>query len=168
MGYDHPDAVLLTEQVQQEYVQRYGGPDATPMEAADFAAPQGEFLIGYLEGAPVATGGWRARDASPEGFADGDAELKRMYVVPAARGRGFARRILGELETGAAAAGRLRMVLETGDRQPEAIALYTSCGYLPIPKFGVYRCEPLSVCLGRPLPGHGGPPAPLQERSAAR
>lgn len=166
--YDHPDAVVLTEQVQQEYVRRYGGPDATPMAAADFDPPAGRFLVGYLGGEPVATGGWRAHDASPEGFEDGDAELKRMYVVPGARGQGFARRVLAELEADAAAAGRLRMVLETGYLQPEAIALYTSCGYLPITKFGVYRCEPGSVCLGRPLPGQNGSPSPLQVRSTAR
>jgi GNAT superfamily N-acetyltransferase len=71
--------------------------------------------------------------------------------VPQARGRGLARRILAELEATAAAAGRVRMVLETGTLQPEAIALYSSCGYTPIPKFGLYREDPLSVCLGKPL-----------------
>ena len=166
--YDHPDAVLLTGQVQQEYVRRYGGPDETPVDPDEFAPPRGLFLVGYLDGEPVATGGWRAQDASPEGFADGDAELKRMYVVPAARGRGLARRVLAALEESAAAAGRLRMVLETGLKQPEAIALYTSSGYVSIPKFGVYRCEPDSVCFGRPLDAGAGSPGPLQVGSAAR
>ncbi len=149
--YDHPDAVLLTEQVQQEYVRRYGGPDETAMDADHFDGGQGEFMVGYLDGVPVATGGWRGQDASPEGFEDGDAEVKRMYVVPEARGRGFARRMLAALEAGAAAAGRRRMVLETGQEQPEAIALYASCGYTPVPKFGHYRDSPLSVCLGKAL-----------------
>ncbi|MEU6344131.1 GNAT family N-acetyltransferase [Streptomyces sp. NPDC046977] len=153
--YDHPDAVLLTAQVQQEYVERYGGPDDTPLDVAHFDAPCGCFLLGYLDGAPVATGGWRAQDASPEGFEDGDAELKRMYVVPQARGRGLARRMLAELERDAAAAGRTRMVLETGTMQPEAIALYTSCGYTPVVKFGHYKDSPLSVCLGKSLLGVG-------------
>lgn len=150
--YDHPDAVLLTEQVQREYVERYGGPDETVMDADHFDGPQGEFMVGYLDGVPVATGGWRGQDASPEGFEDGDAELKRMYVVPQARGRGFARRMLAALEAGAAAAGRTRMVLETGRKQPEAIALYGSCGYTPVDKFGYYRDSPTSVCLGKALP----------------
>ena len=79
--YDHPDAVKLTEQVQREYVERYGGPDATVMDADHFDGPQGEFMVGYVDGVPVATGGWRGQDALPEGFEDGDAELKRMYVV---------------------------------------------------------------------------------------
>jgi GNAT superfamily N-acetyltransferase len=149
--YDHPDAVTLTDQVQQEYVERYGDPDVTPMDAEQFAPPRGMFLVGYLDDEPVATGGWRAREASREGLDDGDAELKRMFVVRHARGRGLARRMLARLEEAAAAAGRTRMVLETGDRQPEAIALYVSCGYGPIPKFGVYRAEESNVCLGKML-----------------
>lgn len=150
--YDHADAMKLTEQVQQEYVERYGDPDATLMDPADFDRPRGAFFVGYLGGDPVATGGWRAQDASPEGFSDGDAEIKRMYVVAPARGRGFARRILAGLEEDAAAAGRSRMVLETGVLQPEAIALYLSCGYDHITKFGHYRDYPDSVCLGKTLP----------------
>lgn len=150
--YSHPDAIKLTEQVQQEYVERYGDPDATLMDPADFDRPRGVFLVGYLDGHPVATGGWRAQDASPDGFNDGDAELKRMFVVSRARGRGFARRILADLEVDAAAAGRARMVLETGALQPEAIALYSSCGYTPVTKFGHYRHYPDSVCLGKALP----------------
>ncbi|MEU6174107.1 GNAT family N-acetyltransferase [Streptantibioticus parmotrematis] len=149
--YDHPDAVLLTARVQQEYVERYGDPDATPVDPGDFEPPRGLFLVAYLDGVPVATGGWRAQDASPEGHEDGDAELKRMYVVPEARGRGLARQVLAALEDSAAAAGRSRMVLETGTRQPEAIALYVSCGYAPITKFGLYRDDPLSRCFGTDL-----------------
>jgi len=145
--------VKLTAQVQQEYIERYGDGDATPVDPAHFVPPQGLFLVGYLDGDPVVTGAWRAQDASPEGFRDGDAELKRMFVVPQVRGRGLARRVLAELEANAAGAGRTRMVLETGTLQPEAIALYTSCGYTPVPKFGLYREDPLSVCLGKPLAG---------------
>jgi ribosomal protein S18 acetylase RimI-like enzyme len=63
----------------------------------------------------------------------------------------LARRILAGLEKDAAAEGRTRMVLETGMAQPEAIALYTSCGYAPIAKFGYYRDYPDSVCLGKSL-----------------
>jgi GNAT superfamily N-acetyltransferase len=162
--YDHPDAVALTEQVQQEYVLRYGEPDLTPMDPAQFDPPNGLFLVCYLDGEPVATGGWRAQDAADDGHEDGDAELKRMYVVPQARGRGLARRVLAELEVSAAAAGRRRMVLETGELQPEAISLYRSCGYAPVAGFGVYRCAPLAVHLGRSLAAVGA----LPERSEAR
>jgi ribosomal protein S18 acetylase RimI-like enzyme len=141
--YDHPDVARLVRGVQAEYVQRYGGEDATPVDPGEFTPPRGAFVVGYLAGEPVACGGWRPRD--------GDAEIKRMFVPAADRGRGYARAVLAELERTAAAAGRRRTVLETGTRQPEAIALYTSAGYAPTRTFGVYRDEPGCRCFAKPL-----------------
>ncbi|MFI1565479.1 GNAT family N-acetyltransferase [Streptomyces sp. NPDC020490] len=151
--FDHPDAVKLNDQVQAEYHVRYGdGGDATELAPEDFEPPNGVYLIAYDAGdSPVATGGWRARDTNGEGNRDGDAELKRMYVIDGMRGRGLARRILAALEEDARAAGRLRMVLETGTKQPEAVALYTSSGYEPCEKFGYYRFHPESLCYAKPL-----------------
>lgn len=151
---DHPDAVTLGEQVQAYYRQVYGDGDATPVAPAEFAAPRGCFLIGYDgHGTPVATGAWRAVDADPADPArrDGDAELKRMYVVPGARGHGHARTVLAELERTAREAGRRRAVLETGTQQPEAIALYRSSGYHAIGRFGPYRDDHRSRCFAKPL-----------------
>jgi GNAT superfamily N-acetyltransferase len=74
-----------------------------------------------------------------------------MYVIEQARGRGLARRILAALEEDARAAGRIRMVLETGDKQPEAIALYVSSGYAPCEKFGYYRHYESSRCFAKAL-----------------
>jgi GNAT superfamily N-acetyltransferase len=74
-----------------------------------------------------------------------------MYVVPHARGTGVARRMLAHLESTAAAAGFDALVLETGLRQPEAMALYESSGYVPVPGFGYHRDMPLSRCYGKPL-----------------
>ncbi|MFI9720571.1 GNAT family N-acetyltransferase [Streptomyces sp. NPDC052396] len=140
VGYDHPDAKSLDGQAQQEYLARYGAVDLAAMDPAEFSPPRGLYLIAYAgDGAPVATGGWRAQDRADEGYTDGDAEIKRMFTVEAARGRGLARRILAMLEDSARAAGRLRMVLETGLEQPEAVALYASAGYRPTPGFGLYR-----------------------------
>ncbi|MBB4682124.1 GNAT family N-acetyltransferase [Crossiella cryophila] len=149
LAYDHPDAKALIAEVQQEYVVRYGDEDITPVTPAEFAPPRGLFLVGYLDGVPMICGGWRAHDSDEPGFADGDAELKRMFVVQAARGRGLARVLLAELERTALAAGRRRMVLETGTEQPEAIALYSSSGYAPIAKFGVYAGYDNSRCFGK-------------------
>ncbi|WP_228920333.1 GNAT family N-acetyltransferase [Streptomyces sp. DH20] len=151
--YDHPDAVKLDAAVQAEYDIRYGdGGDATPMDPADFRPSNGIYLIAYDElGVPVASGGWRVQDANGEGNQDGDAELKRMYVVEEMRGRGLARRILAALEDDARAAGRVRMVLETGTKQPEAIALYASSGYEPCEKFGYYRFHEESLCYAKKL-----------------
>ena len=151
VGYGDPDAVKMVGEVQQEYVHRYGGEDETPVDAADFAPPRGFFVVGYAEGVAVACGGWRAHDSSDGDFVDGDAEVKRMYVQPSARGRGFARAILAELERTALSRGRRRIVLETGLMQPEAIALYQSSGYTPVPSFGIYRCSPNSRCFGKVL-----------------
>ncbi|MFD0154265.1 GNAT family N-acetyltransferase [Streptomyces sp. NPDC055721] len=151
--YDHPDAVKLNDAVQLEYAARYGDEgDVTPLDAGMFNPPHGLYLLAYdADGFPVATGGWRTQNENDEGYADGDAELKRMYVIPEARGLGLARRILATLEADARAAGRTRMVLETGIAQPEAIALYASSGYEPCSKFGHYREYPTSRCFAKSL-----------------
>jgi len=155
----HPDAALLVEEVQGEYVARYGGRDETPIDPAYFEEPDGAFFVGYLDGRPVATGAWRRRS---DVLVDGSslaAEIKRMYVAPGARGRGLARAMLAHLEDTARASGAEVMVLETGLRQPEAIALYESSGYLPIAGFGFYKDAPLSRCMARNLrlPAQGVP-----------
>lgn len=99
----------------------------------------------------MATGGWRTQNRNADGYWDGDAEIKRMFVIPEGRGKGLARRMLAALEEDARAAGRLRMVLETGDQQPEAIALYESSGYTVCAKFGHYREYESSICMAKPL-----------------
>ncbi|MGW1407307.1 GNAT family N-acetyltransferase [Streptomyces sp. NPDC002403] len=151
--FDHPDAVELNDQVQLEYAERYGDEgDVTPLAPSMFEPPHGLYLLAYdARDRPVATGGWRTQDRNDEGYSDGDAELKRMFVIPEGRGNGLARRILAALEADARAAGRVRMVLETGDRQPEAIALYESSGYAPCEKFGHYRMYESSRCFAKPL-----------------
>ncbi|MGW2933800.1 GNAT family N-acetyltransferase [Streptomyces sp. NPDC001156] len=153
VSFDHPDAVKLNDEVQAEYHLRYGdGGDVTYLDPAMFEPPAGLYLIAYDEqDRPVATGGWRAQEKNDEGYLAGDAELKRMFVTEELRGRGLARRILAALEEDARAAGRTRMVLETGSKQPEAVALYASSGYEPCAKFGYYRFHELSLCFAKPL-----------------
>jgi GNAT superfamily N-acetyltransferase len=150
-GYDRADAQLLIAEVQDEYVRRYGGPDETPVDPAEFVAPRGLFVVGYADGAPVAMGGWRRLITDDPGRSRGGskAEIKRMYVAESARGLGYARAILARLELAAGASGIEWLVLETGSRQPEAIALYRSSGYQDVPAFGHYACAPLSVHLGK-------------------
>ena len=143
-AYDGPSAQLLIPQVQQEYVVRYGGPDTTPVDAAEFAPPRGRFLVGYIDVEPVAMGGIRRLD-------DDTAEIKRMFVAPQWRGRGLSRLVLARLEELAADLGASRVVLETGLRQPEAMALYASAGYHRIAGFGHYRDEPLSASFAKVL-----------------
>jgi GNAT superfamily N-acetyltransferase len=147
--FDSPTAQDLIAQAQQEYIVRYGGPDQTLVDPAEFAPPRGEFLILRAEGAAQACGGWRGHLLP--GAARPDAELKRMFVAAPARRRGLARVLLAELEESARTRGYARMILETGDRQPEAVALYVTAGYTRIPNFGYYQDEPGCTCYGKPL-----------------
>ena len=147
----HPDAQLLVEAVQQEYVVRYGGRDRTPMVASELDPPSGAFYVGYREDRPVMTGAWRFRDDVQRLGSARPAEVKRMYVVPAARREGLARLMLAHLEATARTAGAEVMIMETGTAQPEAMSLYLGAGYQSIEPFGHYRGAPRNRCYGRRL-----------------
>src|SRR5262245_30616851 len=81
----------------------------------------------------------------------GVGEVKRMFVRPEARRRGVARLVLVKLEETARERGLHTLRLETGTRQPEAIALYATHGYRPIPRFGEYADDAFSVCFEKVL-----------------
>ena len=98
------------------------GPSARP---SDFAPPAGGFVVAYVDGVAIGGGGLKRLDART-------AEIKRMFVAPAARGRGVARLILRELERIAAARGYSLVRLDTGPEQPHALALYESEQYRAI------------------------------------
>lgn len=145
--YDDPVVRALTREVQAEYGRRYGGDgDSSPMDPERFVPPQGLFLLALWDGEPVGMGGWRWG-----GPAEGDAEIKRMYVREKRRRTGVARIILNELERTAKESGVRRLVLETGNGQPEAIAMYRRSGFVDIPAFGHYACSPHAVHLGKEL-----------------
>jgi GNAT superfamily N-acetyltransferase len=117
------------------------------LNGAEVAEGHGAFLVAYVDNEPVGCGAVRR-------IAPTVCEIKRMYVVPSARGRGAGRRILDELELIARQLGASRLVLETGVRQPEALALYTHAGFTTIPLFGSYADTPhpeLSVCMAKHL-----------------
>ena len=101
--------------------------------ADEFAAPGGGLLIGLLDGQPVTGGAFRR-------FDDATAELKRIWTDSRYRRRGHAKALLAELEAEIVARGYRRVYLTTGDRQPEAEALYLSTGYTrldePLPAEG--------------------------------
>lgn len=124
---------------------RYGGNgDDTPIAASDFTPPNGAFLVAITDDDRlIASAGWRRHGA--------DAELKRMFTTAAARGRGVARLMLAAIEQSARDAGCKRVILETGDRQPEAIALYESAGYSRIEDFGFYKGEEGVLSYAKPL-----------------
>jgi GNAT superfamily N-acetyltransferase len=144
LPYDHPVSQYLVGRVQQEYVARYGGPDEAVVDPAEFLPPAGIFLVAEVDGVPAGCGAWRA-------LPSGEAEIKRVYVEPAFRRRGLAAQIVGALEDGAAAAGHGKVVLNTGNEQPEALALYAALGYTPVAGYGIYACAPGAVFLGKDL-----------------
>jgi GNAT superfamily N-acetyltransferase len=114
------------------------------LDAEEVAEGAGAFLVLWLEGAAAGCGAVRVLSVER-------AELKRMYVVPGARGRGLSHALLGALEDRAVALGAIRVVLETGDKAFAALALYESSGYRRIPCFGAYASSPTSVCFEKAL-----------------
>lgn len=144
VDFRDPRVQRLVAEVQAHYVVIYGGPDDSPVDAREFDSPQGCFLLGTLEGEPVAMGGWRMRPELDDVIGGRSAEVKRMYVADSARRQGHARRVLGALERTAREAGAELLVLETGTMQPEAIALYEASGYTPTVAFGHYADSELS------------------------
>ncbi len=138
MRYTSPVAAALVSAALADLTGRYGGDgDGTPVDPAQFDPPGGAFLVAWLDSRPAGCGGWRTHHGAPA-----TAEIKRMYTVPEARGRGVALALLRALEDSARAVGYRRMILETGYRQPEAIALYEKADYVRIPDFGHYKNEP--------------------------
>ena len=139
VGQEDPLAEPLLAELTVEYASRYGATEDMVSKwlreytAQEFAPPHGGLLIGLLDAQPV-TGGAFCR------FDDDTAELKRIWTDSGHRRRGHARALLIELETAIAARGYRRVYLTTGDRQPEAEALYLSSGYTrlaePLPAEG--------------------------------
>jgi ribosomal protein S18 acetylase RimI-like enzyme len=158
-------ATSLTTAALAELSERYGGEgDTTPIQPGEFDPPEGGFLVAYVahehersgaerrgrsswaQGEAQAAGaerrahepagcvGWRTYEED-----ESTAELKRLYVVPAYRGRGVAKALLAAVEDAARQAGRRRIWLEAGTAQPEAIGLYEQAGYSRIADFGRYK-----------------------------
>ena len=108
------------------------------------AAPEAVFLVARRDGEIVGTIAFWI-------VAPGHVEIKRMFVRQQARGNGIGRRLLAALEEAARRRGVDRISLETGIRQPEAIALYRASGYRDCPPFGDYCEDPLSLFMTKRL-----------------
>jgi len=146
--WDDPVGEGLRVAQQNEVSERYGVPDSEPgpkPSAADITV----FLVAFdvdddgVEHA-VGCGGLRTLDPS-------HGEIKRMYVIPERRGTGVSRAILSALEGEARGRGWTRLVLETGDQQPDAMRFYEREGYTRIPNFGYYADSALSICYEKKL-----------------
>ena len=131
VGQQDPLAEPLLAELAVEYASRYGATEDAVSKwlrgypADEFAPPGGGLLIGLSSasgGQPVTGGAFRR-------FDDATAELKRIWTDSRHRRQGYAKALLVELEAEIAARGYRRVYLTTGDRQPEAEALYLSAGY---------------------------------------
>ena len=139
-------AARLIEALNLELSERYPeeGANHFRLDPEEVEEGRGAFFIAYANSSPIGCGAVRQIDSRT-------AEIKRMYVEPGARGVGLGRRMLAILEAEAHRLGATRIVLEAGDRLPEALALYSQAGFVPIPAFGEYVSSPLSVCMGKDL-----------------
>jgi GNAT superfamily N-acetyltransferase len=150
VGFDDPLAQPLLAELAVEYSQRYGGTPELhlswlPVPPAELAPPDGGLLVGLLDGVPVTGGAFRRFDADT-------AEFKRIWTDGGCRRRGYAKALLAELEATASTRGYRRVYLITGDRQPEAEALYRTTGYTeieaPVVSWGPFR--PIAFAKGLP------------------
>ena len=150
VGQDDPLAVPLIDELAVEYADRYGGQRdrvhawLRGYPAAEFDPPSGGLLIGLLDGRPVTGGAFRR-------FDDTTAELKRIWTDSRHRRRGHAKVLVKQLESAIAARGYTRVYLTTGDRQPEAEALYESMGYTRLDEPLPYDGETYSVAFLKAL-----------------
>ncbi|WP_426624861.1 GNAT family N-acetyltransferase [Leifsonia sp. McL0607] len=131
---DDPLAVPLVEELSREYDERYGFNDGIPSSAElsryparRFTAEEGGIFLLLVDaaGSPVAGGAFMRENEST-------VEVKRVWTHSGYRRQGLARRVMSELEDEAARRGIQTIVLTTGARQPEAVALYISLGYSPL------------------------------------
>jgi GNAT superfamily N-acetyltransferase len=140
----HRVASSLIRELDEELARRYPVESIHGLHPDEMVTFPGIFLLARYQGEVVACGAVRPLDA-------GLAELKRMYVVPSARRRGFARRLLEELEQVARDLDVRVLRLETGVHQPESVALYEGAGYRQIALYGEYIGNSYSLCYEKLL-----------------
>jgi putative acetyltransferase len=140
----NPDFIDLVKHLDADLAERDG----------DFHSFYGQFnktdrikhvVVAYEDGKPLGCGAMRE-------YAPDTMEVKRMYTSPPGRGKGIATRVLTELEIWATELAYTKCILETGKRQPEAIALYRKKGYQSIPNYGQYAGMENSLCFEKEIP----------------
>jgi putative acetyltransferase len=149
-------ASALIATLNTELSALYPEPGAThfSLDSGEVAPGSGIFVVARLQGRPIGCGALRrvreatlVRELGPK-----VGELKRMYVAQEVRGQGVGRALLERLEAEARMLGLARLVLETGTRQLEALALYRRAGFKEIPAYGEYAASSTtSVCMAKEL-----------------
>lgn len=139
------EAYQLIAELSAELGVLYGDDGSGAFSLDDVTVPRAAFVIAYLDHEVAGCGALRPMTDPIV------AEIKRVYVRPAMRGKGISRRIMSALETKAGEFGYTTLRLETGIYQPEAIGLYESSGYRRIDCYGEYKNEDLSVCFEKEI-----------------
>lgn len=139
----HPDFIALVKELDADLAIRDGADHAFYSQYNKIDLIR-HVVVAYEDDLAVSCGAIKK-------FDDSSMEVKRMYTKPSYRGRGLALHILSELENWAAEMGFEKCVLETGKKQPEAIALYLKAGYKIIPNYGQYINVENSVCFEKPI-----------------
>ena len=141
---DTPDAVALIDELEAHLASLYPAASRHGFSVEKLLREEVAFFLLRAGGTPAACGGIKL-------FGTEYGELKRMYVRPRFRGRGFGKLILDHLAEHARHHGVLLLRLETGIHQREAIGLYESMGFRRISPFPPYREDPLSRCYEKKL-----------------
>jgi GNAT superfamily N-acetyltransferase len=147
-----PDAAVLLDEMDAEMGALY----ANQRESRDpeMGRLVGEALVVHPEGMVATVGAFDGDTivghAAVRQFED-SLEVKRVFVRPAYRGQGISKRLMLELEDIARERGVSSLILQTGNRQTAAIALYEKIGYVPIDRFGLYEPIPFFLCYGKTL-----------------
>lgn len=140
---DNKDFIELVRHLDADLAER-DGPDHAFYARFNTIDRIKHVVVAYENGRAVACGALRGYDPTT-------AEIKRMYTVPESRGKGIATRVLAELEQWAAELSYHRCILETGKKQPEAIALYKRNGYTTIPNYAQYAGVENSLCFEKAI-----------------
>jgi GNAT superfamily N-acetyltransferase len=141
---DSIDASALVAELDAELEPLYARESRHGFSVEKLLAERVAFVVLRMDGVPAGCGGIK--------LVDGDyAELKRMYVRPRFRGLGLSKRMLEHLSAYAQQQGISVLRLETGVHQHAAIGLYERSGFVPIPPFGTYRPDPVSLCYEKRL-----------------
>jgi putative acetyltransferase len=141
---DQPEVALLLQASDAYMASLYPAESNHMLDIASLRQPRVAFLVARVDGKALGCG---AVVDSGEGW----AEVKRMFVSPAARGLKLGRRLMDEIEAIAARRGARVLRLEMGARQPEAMRLYRSAGFIEIGPFGAYGPDPLSIFMEKTL-----------------
>ncbi len=145
-----PDAMRFAQALHQEMVIRYEDPDPCggpgPLDAR-----ARWLLVRDDSGVAIGVGAVQPLSHTLNTAEADEGEIKRVYIAEQARGQGTSRPLMAGLEAAALDAGWVRLRLETGLRQPEALALYSRTGWSPIPAYGQYKESPDSRCFAKDL-----------------